>query len=149
MTVTFTYRREGNGHVQGPYGNLTSREVFTLIGRSLEDNLRTPRAEAKAFADSVQPGEPATFGPYTFEVHRQVALRTKLAKAVVEAGERIYAGDTWAKSYLAFQAEGRNLDVYADVRSDGYSGSLVDQGLDPATLEQKADFIAMEIGECF
>jgi hypothetical protein len=74
--------------------------------------------------------------------------RTPLAKAVIVAGLRIY-GPGFQQTLKRFRQSGMNLNIYADVRADRYSGSLVDQGLEPATLEQKAECIAMEIGECF
>lgn len=73
----------------------------------------------------------------------------ELAKAVVAAGERIYGKEAWEKSLAAFEAEGRNLSVFADVIGDRYSGAQVDQGKDPATLAEQAEAVAMQIGECF
>jgi hypothetical protein len=79
-----------------------------------------------------------------------LAARTKLAKAVIATGKRIYGEATFMQALDRFEDEmSIGLDIFADVQGDRYSGSLVDQGKDPATLDQQAEFVAMQIGECF
>lgn len=72
MVTTYTYRREGNGHVHGPYAGKTKRQALQIVGQSIYDNGYATKADAQRFAVTVPlDGTPAVFGPYTFTVTKE------------------------------------------------------------------------------